>query len=474
MAALVLPTSSMPGQSPQEAGGRLINSFVESLGETGPNKFKTVRCPGMVQFATTAQNSQFRGGIQVGSVAYLVWDSGKVVKVDALGATTVLTGTVLGTGPVSLARNNALTPDVVCVAPGNGAFVFSTTAVSAYPDVDVGSPNSVCFLKGYFVFSYGDGKMRSSGINTTAINSLDVATAESNPDTLYRVVTDGEVLIAAGSSSIEFWQVNSEPSGFPFSPVATHKPARGIAGQNSIGGHEEGFGNGIFVVGDDYTVRQLVGFTSRKVSPPDLDRLIAAVKDKNDIQVSAYVTQGHPFVVVQCDDWTWEFDVTLERWHERQSYNLSRWKGVQPFKAFDRWLCGNTQNANIFTIDADDFTEDGQPLIWEVETAPQGNFPYGSRVRRLDLFFAGGVGKAPGADPIETNPSVRILISPDLGLSWSNAFVRELGPQGLSPNITVNNLGICRAKGIKLRFLISDPVHVALIGGDVDAIPLRN
>lgn len=471
MTAIVLPTTSMPGQRPQESGGRLINCFAEALGETAGTPFKLLRAPGLKSFGATNE-STFRGGYQLGSLVYSAW-SGKVnVHSAAGGASTGLAGTLTGSDPVFFARNNRTTPDLVIVSPDNGAFVASTSTVSAYPDADVGAPNSVCFLKGYFVFGYGTGAMRASGLNSTSINALDAATAESKPDTLYRVLARGDTLIAAGAQSIEFWGVNGEATGFPFSPIATHD--RGIAGRYAIGGHEEGFGYGIFFVADDFTVRQLEGYGSVKISPPDLDRLIEAVADKGSLQVSVYVSQGHPFVVVGCNSWTWEFDVILQRWHERKSYNLPRWRGLLPFRGFDRWLCGDTQSGDVLAIDADTRTEAGQPLACEIETGPMGNFPSGARVNRLDLFVSAGAGYAPGGDPLETDPVIDIYVSKDLGLSWSNAWRRRIGPQGRSPNVTVNNLGHCGPKGIKLKFRFSDPVHFALMGGDVQFQPLRN
>lgn len=470
MPQLTLPETTMPGQRPQESGGRLINCFPESLGKSGPSPFKLVRSPGLLEFKTTGQ-TVYRGGLQVGSLLYTAW-SGKAVTHTSAGVETVLSGSLTGSDPVIWARNNKSTPDTVAVSPGNGAFEVSTSAVVAYTDSDVGAPNSVCFLKGYFIFGYGDGKMRASGLNSTAINTLDVATAESRPDTLYRVLARGDTLVAAGSTSIEFWGVNGEASGFPFSPITTHD--RGIIHRYAIGGHEEGFGYGIFFVADDFSVRQLDGYSSTKISTPDLDRLIEDVADKEDIQVSVYVSQGHPFVVVQCDDWTWTYDVTLQRWHERKSYNITRWKGMFPVKAFDKWMCGALGSAKLFEIKLTERFEDGEPLIAEVETGPQGQFPYGVRVNRLDVLLTGGVGVAPGSDPIETDPTIDIAVSHDLGLSWGNFQQRKVGAQGKSPNVRVNNLGLCKAKGVKFKFRFSDPVHFGLMGGSFEGSPLRN
>lgn len=465
MIALVLPTTSMPGQYQQESGGRLRNCFAESLGETAASKVAIRRAPGLVRFGETSQDT-FRGALQVGVNAYSAFDGTVVRHSAAGGGETILTGSLPGTSPVSWARNNKSTPDLVAVAPGDGAFIVSTSAVSSYPDSDVGSPNSVCFLKGYFIFSYGDGTMIASGLNSTAINTLDTATAESKPDTLHRVIPHGETLIAAGSGSMEFWNVNGEATGFPFSPTATR--GRGILGANALTGHEDGFGYGIFFAADDFSIRKLVGYDSEKISPPDLDRLIEQVEDKTTIQMSCFISQGHPFVVVQCDDWTWIFDVTLGRWHERVSYQQPRWRGVLPFKAFGKWYCGDTQSGNLHEIDTLEQREDGLPLVADVETGPMGNFPQGTKVSRLDLLVSVGVGRVSGVEPIEITPIIDIFISKDNGLSWSNAWQRKLGPIGRGlTKVTVNNMGICGPQGVKFRFRVSDPVHVAILGGDV-------
>ena len=225
-------------------------------------------------------------------------------------------------------------------------------------------------------------------------------------------------------------------------------------------------------------MRQINGYDSTKVSPPDLDRLIEAVPNKLDIQVSVYITQGHPIVVVQTPEWTWEYDVTLQRWHERQSYEMPRWRGSLPFTAFGVWMCGDITdaalNANLYQIVTGLTTEDGEPLPVEIITAPVGSFPVGARVNKLDLFMSAGVGMAPGLPSVQTAPKVDIFISKDLGLSWSSPGCRYIGPQGLSPNVRVFNLGLCGPKGVKFKFGFSDQVHFAMMAGDVTVKPLRN
>jgi hypothetical protein len=471
MTAIVLPTSTAPGAYAQESGGRLINCYADSLGDTAGSKFALRRVPGLTAFGTTVQTG-FRGMQAVVNTLYSAW-SGKVVKhTTAGGAATVLTGTLPGTVPVIFARNNAAVPDVVAVSPGDGAFTVTAAAVAAYPDVDVGQPNSVCNLKGFFIFTSGDGKMISSDVNSTNINALNFATAESKPDTLYRAVPmpNGQ-LLACGSDSMEAWGgINT--TGFPFSYIATIP--LGIAGPYCITGSEDGWGQGLFLTASDFGVYQLSGYQPTKISPPDLDRLIEAVVDKSTILMSVFVAGGHSFVRVRSPTWTWIYDVNVQKWHERQSYLIAVGRSLTSHKFNGKWYTGDSLSGNIVLIDPAAATEIGNPLPAIVETGPMGAFPKAMRVAKLDLYASVGVGVATGLDPIQTDPSIEISISHDNGLTWLGPWLRKLGRQADGKHeISVNNMGIIpKQKSAKFRFAVSDPVHVAIMGGDVTMVEL--
>ncbi len=463
MPAITLPTSTAPGQHPQESGGRLINCFAEALGEAAGTKMAIRRVAGVDTFAEVDEDT-YRGGQIVGAEFYAAY-AGTAVRVDAGGSVTALTGSLTGSDGVIWARNNKSTPDLVAVSPANGAFTVSSTAIAAYPDADVGSPNSVFFLNGHFFFTRGDGTMIASDINSTAINTLNSATAESKPDTLYRGIPlgTGQALFC-GSGSMEVWGGVND-TGFPLSYIQTIP--RGILGSYAVTGHEDGFGYGIFIVGDDNAVSRLNGYQLEKVSPPDLDRLIEAVADKSTVHINCYVNQGHGFVVVQCPAWTWVYDINTSSWHERQSYNQLAWRGLFPHNAFGKWLVGDRLSGNILAIETLARGEVDSPLRMIVETGPMGNFPQGSRVNRLDMYASTAVGLVSGAVNV-VNPVINVQISYDNGFRWSNAWRRELGPVGSTRKVTVNNLGLCGPQGIKLRFSITDGVHASIMGGDID------
>ena len=466
MVALVLPTTTAPGQYQQESGGRIINAYVEPLAGNAGTKFALKRVSGLSSFGTTTETGGYRGGQLVGSTFYTAWAGDVFTFTSAGGAGTELTGSLLGTLPVIWARNNAATPNLVAVSPGDGAFEVTSAAISAYSDVDVGTPNSVCYVKSFFIFSYENGLMRASGVDSVSINLLDNATAESKPDLLYRVVPLGGQFLACGSKSIEVWGGQND-TGFPFSYI--HTIDRGILGRYCIAGHEDGWGRERFIVGDDGGVYKLTGYQLTKVSDPDLDRLILAVTDLDTLQLSVYVANGRPILNMQCTSWTWEYDVSQGIWHERKSYQVAAWRGMLPHQAFNKWLVGDRSSGNILEIDADTDYEVTSPLIFEVETGPQGSFPKGARVNRLDLYMTVGTGEAAGTVPTATDPVVLIYMSKDNGLTWSNPWTRHIGAQGKGlTKVTVNNMGHCGPQGVKFKFRVSDPVHIGLMGGDVD------
>lgn len=135
--AIPFPLSSFPGQNPQESEGRLINAYVEQLGDDRQKKFKTIRSAGLSQHAVTTE-SGYRGGLTVKNLAYECW-SDDASTVDASGNVADI-GPFPGTKPVSIAQNQASpVPDVVAVDLDNGAYVLgSATVVAATATATIG------------------------------------------------------------------------------------------------------------------------------------------------------------------------------------------------------------------------------------------------------------------------------------------------------------------------------------------------
>lgn len=471
------PLSSSPGANPQESAGRLINCYAEPLGKDveaskklAPPAVVWRKSPGMSLFGTSTQTG-FRGQFLVGNTLYAAW-SGKASRFDSTGVETALSGTLNGTEKVFFAINNKTTPDIVCVAPATGAFTVTSSAVTSFADPDIGAPNSVCFMDSFFIFTYGDGTLQASGQNAVTIATTDKTTAQSKPGGLTRAVAFNGQLVALGPNFGEVYADTANPTGFPF--TRSYVLQRGLLSPYAIAGHEDGFASALIWVADDFSVVMHNGSPiPSKISPPDLDRLIAGVADKTTLEASVYISQGHPKWVISCPTFTWEFDIGSQKWNERGSYQQLRWRAIGGCSAFGKWLMGDTQAGQLIYVDPTNFTEVGSPLVMQLESGPVVNFPNRTKVARADFNFVTGVGIATGPDPIATNPQVGISWSNDGGLSYSNEFQRGLGRESMASRVTMLRSGLTGVQGRRWRLKISDPVYGGFLGGTQD-MSLRN
>jgi hypothetical protein len=488
MVAIPFPTSTSPGQRPQEGAGRLINAYAEPRGnELGPVWH---RAPGLKILGTDDSSGTwvawsfpfeewfsvreqptgagvYLGGVVVGSLAYIRMGS-SFYTVDSSGSLNSLTGTASGTDKTFFARNNAATPDIVFVCD-DGVFTLTGGTKAAFSDGDVGSPNSVCFHDGYFMFTYGSGKIQASGVNAVTINPIDFTTAESNPDGLLRGWSFRGLYYAAGPATIEVYGDPVNATGFPLTRQG-YNITPGLHSAFAVAGFEPEFGNFPIYVGSDNTVRHLQGSNPIKISPPDLDFLIASVDDADDLEALCYISRGHAFWQLSSATWTWVYNLTNGTWHERQSYGLARSRMTLSLPAFSTWLVGDTEANYILEVDPEKLIEVTSPLIATIESAPAKDFPNRIRVARADFDFTVGVGDVTGTDPIETDPTVMISWSDDGGATFTNPWNRKLGEMAeYQHRVTTLNTGLSGPAGRRWRIAVSDPVHFGLMGGDMSA-----
>jgi hypothetical protein len=451
------PLSSAPGAFNQEESGRLINAYAEPLGKTvkqsksaPPPAVVWRKSPGLTLFGNSS-NPNFRGGVLVGGTTlYTAWTE-KGSTFDINGVENVLAGAISGT------------EKVICVAPNSGAFLVTATVVNPYPDPNIGTPNSVGFLDGFFIFTYGNGKIQASGLNATTINTLDFTTEQAKTGGLLRGLPFNGQYFVWGPNHGAVYANTAQPTGFPF--TRSYVIQRGLLGRYAVAGHEDGFGSALIWVADDQSVVMANGTPNpTKISPADLDRLIIAVADKNTLEASVYISAGHPKWVLSCPTFTWEFDLGTLKWNERQSYQIARWRGISGISAFGKWIVGDTKGNRLLAINASAFDEFGEPLIMQLESGPVAKFPNRTKVSSADFNFVTGVGQATGLYPQGTDPTVGISWSNDGGFNWGHEMVRILGRQSEQQNIRVLRTGQTTGVGRRWRLRVSGPIYAAFLG----------
>lgn len=465
---IVFPASTAPSINPQENGGRLINCYAEPAPEGSRGKVLWRRAPGLVS-AFTAGEADVRGALLVGSVLYVVNDDKAYSVTEAAGVYTVteLGGTVGGTGPVIIAHNmNSPSADILIVH-SDGMASIASGSVSSFSDADLPATNSITFMDGYFFATTADGRCFASEVNGTDFAATDYVTAEASPDGLQRAVAFGRDLLLMGTSSIEFFGNTGNATGFPFSrgPVLPI----GLLSTHAVAGFEPGFPAPLIFVGNDRVIYQLQGYAQRAISTPHLNRLLAAVSDVTELRASVYVSAGHACWVLKSSSWTWVYDLSTGEWHERKSIGRDNWRAVFGVNAFGEWIVFDDADGTAYRVDDRTFREAGGPLVFELWSTQQHQFPGRAAVDLASFDILVGTGNDRGIAPIETTPRVSISWSDDGGWTFGNALLRDLGTQGEVVPIDIRRTGMTSRRGRQWKLKISDPVEVSVMGGSMFA-----
>lgn len=456
------PLSSSPGAKPAMGQGRLINAYATI--ENGMQLWK--RVPGLLHFLSQ-DKGKIRGLHWFENLKQLMIVAGdKVGFYSGSGDIDWRNGTVEGTGPVCISRNNNAETDIVITTNSQYTYVVKATGVEQYPDGNVGVPNSVCFLDAFFCFTYPDGVIKISDVNKTDIPPLSFTKAQSSPDGLLRGVASRSFFYAMGSASIEIYQ-NIGALDFPFQRVRVLET--GLYGPWSVAGASvEGWDNPIFFVASDGTVRALQDYQTSIISSENVTRSIRTVSRKEDIHCFVYMFEDNPMFVITSPKFTWEYNVKTKQWNERKSYydNLGdNWRADTPVLAFEKWLIADKDTGTLYQIDSETLKEGLAPLVFILESEVMTGFPQKIACRRTDFDFIVGYGEERGLDPIEIDPTVTISWSLDGGVSYCVPIERKLGREGRYSNlVSILGLGLSGAQGWRFRIKISDPIECSLKG----------
>lgn len=463
---IIFPVSTAPSINVTENGGRLINAYAEMAPEGSRSKYIWRRVPGL-DAVFTAGSGVPRGALVVGSILYIA-NGDKVYSVTKSGAVytvEALSGTLLGTGDITMAHNMRATNQILIQHSAGMAQIIGST-VSSFSDADLPSSLHITYQDGYFFLPTAAGRVSASDLNDDEFNANSFATAESSPDGLVRCVPYRRDMLFMGQTSTEVW-TNQGASPFPYARV-TVLPI-GLFGLNAVTGYEPGFPGPLAFVGNDGKIYKMVGYGLEAISTPHIERLLAAVTDRSTVRMSSFIAAGHHFVTLSSPNWTFVLDLSVPGnfWHERKSYQRDNWRVAFTIYAFNEWLALDAESGAVYRINERNFREATQPLVFEVWSTQQHSFPLENDIVYAAFDILTGVGMDRGIDPIESHPKVSISWSDNGGQTFGNPLLRSLGTQGELKRVDVNRTGRTTPLGRQWRLQVADPIEVALYGGSM-------
>lgn len=458
---LPLAMQSDPGRGALAGVARLVNCYVEKTRQ-GRAEFPIWACDGLNDFATLTGGGATRAMLDLDSSLYVVSDR-TLFGVDGAGTVTSIGG-IPSDGLVTMARNRQRPNAQIGIVCDGLYWILQNNVLTAISDPDLSPPNSICFVGGYFVLTTPDGRYFLTSIDEgTAIDALDFASAEANPDGLVRGMNYNGEIALIGPRSTEFHQ-NTGDATFPFARTAAKSygclSAKSVADVSII--TEDRVSETLAWVatnsqGEPTGAIMLEGYEPRKISTPGLERLIRDDPSRTEIDGTSWVSGGHGFYSLTGTDWSWVYDTATGLWHERESWQSAQWK-INAVRAFaGRIIAGDRTAGKLYVMDPDAYTESGDPLIVTVQSSPVHAFPERIEMGTLHLSAMTGVGLVTGASQ-DTDPHIMMQWSED-GANWSAERWRSLGTAAqTAKDVRWNGLGTQRPQGRSYRFSASAAV----------------
>ncbi len=356
---------SYVARSLNAAANRMVNLYPEVVPEGGKEAAFLQRCPGL-RLAATVGEGPIRGMWKFGDFLYVA-SGGKLYRVDGNFAVTEL-GLINGSGPVSMADNGIQ----LFVACNPSAFIYNanTGVFAQVTDPDFPGAVTVGYLDSYFVFNEPNSQRVwvTSLLDGTAIDPLDFASAEGNPDNIVSLMVDHREVWLFGNNTVEVWY-NAGLADFPLARIEGAFMETGCLAPYSVAKLD----NAVFWLGSDARGNGIVyrnqGYNAQRVSTHAIEWQIQQYGVLNDAIGYSYQQDGHSFYVLTFPtaQATWVFDVATGAWHER-----AYWNGVQyrrhrsncQANFAGQVLVGDWENGNVYAFDPEIYSDNEETQRW--------------------------------------------------------------------------------------------------------------
>lgn len=451
---------------------RCSNCYPTAVEQPALSQAQLLFTPGLHQLLTTGGVTHANRGAHVMAyIPYYVNGSGlyqivrsttKVDGADTITYTDVLLGTIGGTAPVSMADNGT---QLVVLVPGQWAYVWDGTTLTPVTDTDFvanGLPQVVEYVDGYFVFTTDSKKFIISSLNNgLEYSALDFTSAEADPDAIVAPVVLDNALYILGSETTEGFQNTPSVGRTPFvrTGLVLDIGCRARFSVVKIAGAFFMIGAG---VNEAPAIWKFQGSAYTKISTNAVDILLSTF---TEIEISgavgsAYGADGAYFVMFRLPTTTLCYDVTTEKWHERNSvFNdvSGPWRVASLVSAYGQILVGDTVDGRIGVLSLDHLDEYGTGIIRLFTTQPFANLGNEIAVAMLELTMESGAGNSDVEDPV-----VSMAASRD-GKTWSNERARKIGKVGEYSQRVVWYRNGTFDRFVVFLFRMSEPIKSAFI-----------
>lgn len=466
--------STYVARSVNAADARMVNLFPEVIPDGGMEPAFLNRAPGLNLLAAVGYGPirglwAFSTDANIGFVV----SGNELYKINKNYESTLI-GKVSGSPtPVSMSDNGTQ----LFIACNGPSYIYNnaTNEFKRITDPDFPGAVTVGYLDGYFVFNEPNSQRIwvTALLDGTSIDPLDFASAEGSPDGVVGLIIDHREVWVYGTNSVEVWY-DAGTQDFPLQRIQGAFNELGCASPYSIAKMD----NGLFWLGQDARGNGIVyranGYTGQRISTHAVEWHIQQYGDLSNTIGYTYQQDGHSFYVLIFPNanTTWVYDVATQMWHERAGWEngaFTRHRSNCQMFFNNQVIVGDYQNANIYSFDLEDYSDNGQIQRWVRTWRP---LPTGQNdLKRtaqhslqIEMETGTGLNTGQGSDP-----QLMLRWSDDGGHTWSNEHWVSMGKIGEYYRRAIyRRLGMTQ----KLRDRVyelsgTDPVKIAITGAEI-------
>lgn len=394
-----------------------------------------------------------------------------VVRGDTVFRLTTAWGyTVIGklntsSGVVSISDNG--TNAVLVDGPYGYSLNLTTNALTQIVDPAFYGADYVDFLDSYLIFNKPDTfSFYLTGQYDLTLDPLDFASAEENPQDIVRHFVDHREIWFFKRTSTSIF-IDSGNTDFPFTRTQSAIEV-GCAAAASVCKLD----NSIFWLGEDErgagTVWRANGYTPVEVSTEAVAHAIQGYSRIDDAIGYTYQKDKHQFYVLTFPtaNKTWQYDAFTGQWMElvwrdpddgsenRHRSNCHMYFGGEH-------VVGDWENGNLYALDFDYYTDNGDPMPAIRVTGHISNPSYTRMIfDALQIDMETGVGLQSGQG---SDPQACLEWSDDGSQTWSNVHRCSMGAVGdYTARVRWTRMGQSRDRVYRLT--ITDPVKRVIVG----------
>jgi hypothetical protein len=379
-------------------------------------------------------------------------------------------GTIPGTDRCIMASDG----DSLFIVSNTGVYHFLSGVITLVTDSNIVGAKSVDFINNQFLYTSTDFTTVSNVGDGTTANGLNKIGEETNPDELVRDYVFDELIYRFGTRTIATWY-NSGVGNPPIEKLQGRTFEVGLAAIHSVANTD----NALYWLADDRRIYRTTSGAKEVISTMPISNEIDKyaklfIGSISDAIGSTFTIGSDSFYVLTFprNDKTFLYNENLGElgWSELSSGTEGgRYQGNSFADAYGKTYVADVTNGNIYTLDFDTYTNNGDPIRRERVTGSVHGGLVGAPGARLQMSKAKfimetGVGLIDGQGD---NPKIMIEYSDDGGRTFQHGAWPRVGRLGeFTLQVEFFNLGTFYDR--IFRISTSDNVNYSIFSGTID------